>query len=446
MKATEGPNASVEGRREPPPLGGTYSVCSGHPLVIEAALVQAKADGALALIEGTCNQVNHQGGYTGLSPQAFRNEVIRIADRVGLARERLVLGGDHLGPAPWRHLPAEEAMDEAAAMVSEYVAAGYDKIHIDTSMGCEGEPDNVGDAVTAERGARLVRVAEGAALAKGTEPYYVIGTEVPTPGGALHEIDRLLVTQAQALQRTLEAHRAEFASAGVELAFDRVMAVVAQPGVEFDNQRVVVYEPSRAEGLASALEGTGLVLEAHSTDYQPQSCLSELVRDGFAILKVGPGLTFAMREALYSLDKVLWWLGGDRRSKTLPEVMEDEMLARPQWWAGHYHGAPAQLRYLRHFSYSDRIRYYWAGKGAQEAVDGLLSALATVRVPLPLISQFLPRLYDRVLAGELAADAQALLMESVRDAIRPYAAGISSAGRDYSGSRLGTWALRTGSR
>jgi D-tagatose-1,6-bisphosphate aldolase subunit GatZ/KbaZ len=88
---------------------GITSVCSAHPLVIEAALLAAAAAGEHALIEATCNQVNHEGGYTGLTPAAFRDAVLAIAGRVGLPRERLILGGDHLGPNPWKHLPAEAA-------------------------------------------------------------------------------------------------------------------------------------------------------------------------------------------------------------------------------------------------------------------------------------------------------------------------------------------------
>ena len=65
------------------------------------------------LIEATCNQVNQDGGYTGMTPADFRAFVEGIADRVGFARERLILGGDHLGPNPWRSLPAAEALDRA---------------------------------------------------------------------------------------------------------------------------------------------------------------------------------------------------------------------------------------------------------------------------------------------------------------------------------------------
>jgi tagatose-1,6-bisphosphate aldolase non-catalytic subunit AgaZ/GatZ len=51
---------------------GIYSVCSAHRQVIEAAVSQAKSDQSLLLIEATCNQVNQEGGYTGMTPNDFR--------------------------------------------------------------------------------------------------------------------------------------------------------------------------------------------------------------------------------------------------------------------------------------------------------------------------------------------------------------------------------------
>ena len=62
---------------------GLTSVCSAHPIVIEAALRQGKVDESPVLIEATCNQVNHQGGYTGMTPAGFRAFVEGIADKVG---------------------------------------------------------------------------------------------------------------------------------------------------------------------------------------------------------------------------------------------------------------------------------------------------------------------------------------------------------------------------
>ena len=266
---------------------------------------EAAADGTSVLIEATCNQVNHQGGYSGLTPAAFRDEVLRIADQVGFPYQDVVFGGDHLGPNPWRHLPSELALAEAEAMVAAYVDAGYVKIHLDTSMGCQGEPVHLPGPVTAERAARLARVAETVAGRAAPKIHYVVGTEVPVPGGAMEEIEELDVTRPEAAFDTLEEHRRAFRSAGIEAAFERVVALVVQPGVEFDDRRVIVYEPERAHDLSAALAGMpGLVFEAHSTDYQPQESLARLVADGFAVLKVGPGLTFALREAFYGLDQI----------------------------------------------------------------------------------------------------------------------------------------------
>jgi D-tagatose-bisphosphate aldolase class II non-catalytic subunit len=419
----------ARGRSRPVPgPPGITSVCSAHPLVIEAALLQAGDDRSTALIEATCNQVNHRGGYTGLTPAAFRDEVNRIADGAGYPRDRIVLGGDHLGPSPWRQLPAEGAMGEAAKMVAAYVAAGYEKIHVDTSMGCKNEPDHVGDAMAAERAARLVVVAEREAAARGYTPAYVIGTEVPTPGGARHTIEHLEPTRAEAVIATVEAHRRAFATAGVPEALTRVIAVVAQPGVEFDNENVIVYRPERAHELSGALtEVPGLVFEAHSTDYQTVASLTSLVSDGFAILKVGPELTFAMRQALYGLDHIAAETGHGWAGHTLAAAMEAEMLANPGYWAAYYPGAPDYQRALRHFSYSDRIRYYWSSPTAEDGVQRLFSHLSETGIPAALVSQFLPTLYPRVFDGTVPLAPRALVVEAVRDVLRRYAAACGTA-------------------
>jgi D-tagatose-1,6-bisphosphate aldolase subunit GatZ/KbaZ len=402
-------------------MAGITSVCSAHPMVVEAAMRQAAVDGVPVLIEATCNQVNHQGGYTGLTPADFRDRVYRTADQIGFPHQQIILGGDHLGPNPWRHLPAEAALAEADAMVAAYVAAGYEKIHLDASMGCQGEPEHLADAVTAERAARLAVVAEAAAGAA-TAPCYVIGTEVPVPGGSVTEIKHLEVTRPAAVAATLEAHRQAFAAAGAGAAFEAVIAVVAQPGVEFDDREVVVYQPERARELSAALAGTpGLVFEAHSTDYQPAGSLARLVDDGFAILKVGPGLTFALREALYGLDQVATALSPQWSENSLVAAMEREMLAHPGYWQSYYRGDLDQQRVLRHFSYSDRIRYYWASAGAQEAVRRLLDRLSGTSIPAPLISQFLPTLYSRVTSGAVDPTPRALVLEAVGDVLRVYA-------------------------
>ncbi|MEN5119146.1 class II D-tagatose-bisphosphate aldolase, non-catalytic subunit, partial [Luteimonas sp. TWI662] len=218
----------------------------------------------------------------------------------------IALGGDHLGPNPWTALKAEAAMAKAETMVAAYVAAGFRKLHLDCSMACAGDPVPLPEATIVERAVRLCRAAEAAhARAGGEPPVYVIGTEVPVPGGATEAIDGLTVTAPAAALATIEAHRDAFAAAGLQTAWTRVIASVVQPGVEFDHHQVIDYVPAAARALSAAIEQVpGLVFEAHSTDYQTPEALAALVRDHFAILKVGPGLTFALREALWALDAI----------------------------------------------------------------------------------------------------------------------------------------------
>lgn len=381
----------AEARRTGEPVG-IAAVCSAHPVVIRAAARNVARFSDTLLIEATCNQVNQFGGYTGMRPADFVSLVQAIAASEELPSDRIILGGDHLGPNPWRKEPAEAAMAKAEDMVAAYVAAGFGKIHLDASMGCAGEPAALDDATIAERAARLAKAAERAASAAGVAPpVYVIGTEVPPPGGADHIIAELEPTDPEAARKTLEVHRATFEREGLADAFARVIALVVQPGVEFGNENVVFYDRTKARELPRLLdEAPGIVYEAHSTDYQGAVPLRQLVEDGFAILKVGPELTFVLREALYGLDLVATDLLPDYGARPLHATMEALMLADPGSWQGHYHGSPAEQRIQRHYSLSDRIRYYWQRPEAEARVAGLLAALSGKRIPPTLLRQHLP--------------------------------------------------------
>jgi D-tagatose-1,6-bisphosphate aldolase subunit GatZ/KbaZ len=112
--------------------------------------------------------------------------------------------------------------------------------------------------------------------------------------------------------------------------------------------------------------------------------------------------------------------------------MEAVMLSQPANWQSHYPGTPDQQRVLRHYSYSDRIRYYWPAPAARKAVDDLLTALDTVSIPETLISQFLPRLYERILNRELKPDPRTLLIEAVRDILRIYSRASAAGPTSFS--------------
>lgn len=400
---------------------GIYSVCSAHPWVLEAAMEQALEDGSDLLIEATSNQVNHLGGYTGMKPEDFVKRTRAIADRKGLDPSRLILGGDHLGPNPWQKQPAEIAMPEAVLMVEAYVRAGFEKIHLDASMACAGEPSPLSNETVARRAAILCEAAEKAS-GKGNL-VYVIGTEVPVPGGTTESLAQLEVTHKEAVEETLAVHRAAFKEAGLEDVWPRVIALVVQPGVEFNHDVVVDYDPERAKGLAEVLRREkGLVYEAHSTDYQMPESYRNLVRDGFAILKVGPALTFALREALDALSEIEAELVAPGQRAQLPEVLEYVMRDDRRYWEQHYSGNEKTVHLLRRYSYSDRVRYYWNDPQVTGAVQKLLANLEGIRIPETLLSAVMPEQYRAVRAGRMQPEAHALLLDSVRAVLRPYAA------------------------
>jgi len=407
---------------------GIYSVCSAHPFVLAAAAQQALQDRAPLLVESTCNQVNQEGGYTGLTPAAFRDYLGSIADRFSLPRQRLILGGDHLGPGPWQHEPAERAMAKARALVRDCARAGYTKIHLDASTRCADDPPGIplDRAVAAARAAGLCLAAEQARLSEDQPaPCYVIGTEVPPPGGAQGHAGAPAVTRPEDVQETIAATRQAFRRRGLEAAWERVVAVVVQPGVEFGDDVSFAYDRRAAAPLSRFIAGDErLVFEAHSTDYQTRDVLRALVEDHFAILKVGPALTFAFREAVFALAQMeTEWLS-NRAGVVLSDirrVLDQAMTAQPGYWRNYYTGSQAEVLFARRYSYSDRSRYYWPDPNVQKSLARLLDNLARYPVPLTLLSQFLPVQYARVRAGRLENAPRALIHAQIRAVLDDYA-------------------------
>jgi D-tagatose-1,6-bisphosphate aldolase subunit GatZ/KbaZ len=402
---------------------GLPSVCCSNADVLLAAMQVALEHAAPLLVEATSNQVDQFGGYTGMTPADYVAYVHELARSAGFPAERLILGGDHLGPNTWQHLSPQLAMANARDLIGAYVRAGFHKIHLDCSMACAGDPVPLADAVVAERSADLAAVAEEAAKLAGlAPPVYVIGTEVPIPGGEASLATGIQVTRPEAAAATLEAHAVAFAARGLHGAWERVIALVVQPGVDFDHSAVHHYAPAEAAPLSGFIaRHAGLVFEAHSTDYQSERALHALVRDHFAILKVGPAATNALREASFALAAIEDALVPVEQRSQLAEVLERSMLEQPRHWQKHYHGAPDTLRMLRKFALSDRSRYYWGEPAVVAALGRLHANLAGRDLPLPLVSQFLPEQMEAVLEGVLPARATDLARHKVGLVLARYA-------------------------
>ena len=234
------------------------------------------------------------------------------------------------------------------------------------------------------------------------------------------------MTRPEAALETVEIHRRAFAARDLQSAFDRAIGVVVQPGVEFGNEDVIGYQPERARELSGVLAAMPqFVFEAHSTDYQTPAALAALVQDGFAILKVGPGLTFALREAMYGLDQIAAFLEGRPGHLELYAAMEGLMVAKPGYWDEYYHGDAGALRLQRHFSYSDRIRYYLPDPAAAAAVRRLEERLAGRGYPTPWSASTWAAL-PRGRCGTGPGEPKALMIAAVQRVLRDRRAEVDA--------------------
>lgn len=412
---------------------GIYSVCSANGYVIEAALKRGLSDNSCVLIESTANQCDQNGGYTGMKPADFKKYVLDIAEKNGFDQNRIFLGGDHLGPLTFAYKDEPEAMADAEELIRHYVSAGFTKIHIDTSMKVNSDDPDVrlSDEIIAGRGARLAQVAENTyrqLMEKNPDaipPVYIIGSEVPIPGGAVGSEDNgVQVTKVEDFKNTVAAFKNAFQNAGLgQDVWERVIAVVVQPGVEEKDSGCTEYDREKAKDLmASIKEFPGLVFEGHSTDYQTKIKLRELVEDGVGILKVGPGLTFAMREAMFALENIEKELlfGTNTEPSKFAETLDAEMLKNDKNWRKHYQGTELELRLKRKYSFSDRCRYYMPVPEVEKAADRLISNLRTAGIPLNLLSQFMPIQYTKVREGLLENDPVALIEDRITNTIDEY--------------------------
>lgn len=406
---------------------GIYSICSTNRFVIDAAIKQAARNNSFVLIEATCNQVNQFGGYSGLTPRGFASMIRKILIETGLSSGQVLLGGDHLGPFPWRNESSKDAMAKAIEMVQTYAQAGFCKLHLDASMPCFDDDRSrpLDPRQVAERAAILCQAAEQALTSHpGLPPIYVIGTEVPPPGGIIDGKSPRHITDHRDAAESLESFREAFHRLGLTDAWQRVVAIVVQPGVEFGDDELLEYDPMAASGLAAFIaQIPGLVFEAHSTDYQPIACLKAMVDDQFAILKVGPALTFAFREAVFALAhmEVEWLMGRQGVELSgLIEVVEAAMMENTGYWRDYYRGDERKVAFARKYSQLDRIRYYWGVPVVNKALQHLLSNVEHNPLPRTLLSQYLPVQYRHLQAGSIGNQPRELIRDHIVEVLQDY--------------------------
>ncbi|KAI1692092.1 tagatose 6 phosphate kinase domain-containing protein [Ditylenchus destructor] len=291
-------------------------------------------------------------------------------------------------------------------------------------MSCADDPVPLPEPEIAARAVRLCLAAEQAwrdAPDRGEPPVYVIGTEVPVPGGAHEDLDELAVTSPEAAGATLALHREAFGAAGLEAAFERVIAMVVQPGVDFDHHKVIDYRPEKARALSAFIAAQpGLVFEAHSTITRPPitwrswrgttspSSRSAPARPSRCARRCGrwpPSSANGWAASAAAIRAGRNRAGRDaRRARAL-----EALLPGPGAAGGRPGLQPERPHPL-----------LLGPSGGAARLRRMLDRLEHSPPPLTLLSQFLPRQYDAIRDGRLRNRPAELLRDGAAQSLRPY--------------------------
>ncbi len=413
---------------------GIYSICSTNQHVLGAVFEKAKKYENPVLIESTCNQVNQYGGYTGMTPIDFKNYVFQIANHLKFPVEKIIFGGDHLGPFPFTNEKADLAMEKSHRMVRQYVESGYNKIHIDTSMNLIGDSNNedvpLDKSIMARRCVELIKTSEMTFNEskkrnnRTDKPVYVIGTDTPAPGGSDEVLKGRRITKVSEFKDTVVSIKDIFDKNNLQDAWSRVIAVVVQPGVEHGDDTIIDYDRKKTRKLIESLKSyPDFVFEGHATDYQKKNCLKEMVEDGIAILKVGPSLTNALKETIFSLSYIeeeLFGYENQNELSKIKEVLDSAMLKNPKYWKKYYRGDKNKVRLARKYSLFDRTRYYWDDDPVKNSLAMLIKNLKSTTIPLTLISHFLPLQYKKVRESNIKIDPLIFIRDAIKNVLDKY--------------------------
>ena len=381
---------------------GICSVNSSESLVLRA-VVRQSLSGTMPLL------VEH--GENSQSPAEFAVNVEKLTQAEDFPVERLMLGGGRLHSCIRQRISRADFIQKTRQYVEECIRAGFGKIYLDADAAGDGADVRE----VAQTLAALCLSAEGATANENksfSKPCYVIG--MPPSISSVEKVSEIW-----------QAASAAFATAGLDDAWQRVVALAVQPEIGFSDNHVVEYKTASCTDLRAFSEKDGsFVYQVPVADYQSGQALRRMVADHFAILCISPVLTFAMREALFSLAMIEneWMIGkpGARLSNLIVEL-DKAMQLKPQHWKDYYTtGNGFDQMLARKYSYKDRSRMYWQVKDVQSALDQLFKNLSQNPPPLSLLKQFMPDLYWPLREGRLENDPEALVIDRIQQAYKPY--------------------------
>ena len=330
------------------------SFCTSNLDVLNAAIYFCKKKNFPILIESTSSQVNQNGGYSGKKPRDFFYLVNRIAKKVNFSKKKLYIGGDHLGPLPWRNLKANLALQNSVRLINECLKSNYSKIHVDTSIKCSDDKTLTSDEIFLRTKKILEKIKKNKKFKKA---FLVIGTEVPLSGG--NDKSKLKLTSENQIFNDVQKFKKIKANNGL-------FGLVIEPGMKFMHYQILTPKFKNFKTKRLISKRYNFVYEAHSTDYQPLYSLKKLVKNNFKFLKVGPELTFYITRSFFLMEEIEKKYFFRKRSNIRKKIFI-EMIKNKKYWSNYYSGRIKPLKKLIFNSRLDRVRYYLSKKNVEKS-------------------------------------------------------------------------------
>lgn len=269
------------------------AVCPNSPSVIKAAFRAAKRNNAPIKFAATLNQVDGDGGYTGMTQSDFVKVLKQEARRTNYTGE-YIAAIDHGGPwlkdiqsiEKWSY---QDAMAGVKKSFEQALDAGYDLIHVDPTVDItlpKGQIIKIDTVV--DRTVELINHIESYRKKQGKPRIsYEVGTE-EVHGGLADEnvFDRFLTLLKEGLKKT-----------GCEDAWP--IFIVGKVGTDL---HTTFFDPEVAKDLTAKVRKYGSYIKGHYTDgvINPE----QYPLSGMGAANVGPEFTISEYNALEELEGV----------------------------------------------------------------------------------------------------------------------------------------------
>ena len=270
-----------------------FAACPNSPAVIRASLRAAKRNNAPIYFAATLNQVDCDGGYTGMTQEAFTRTVRFEAERINFTGP-VIVAIDHGGP--WlkdkqrtEKWSVEDAMNGVKRSFEAAVLAGYDLIHVDPTVDINVPKGEIIDIhLVAARTVELISHVEAFRKSKGLPAIsYEVGTE-EVHGGLADE-------------KTFDTFIGELKKGLVGAGLSDVWPcfIVGKVGTDLDT---TVFDGEVAKRLTTKVRPLGSYIKGHYTDDVANP--EEYPLCGMGAANVGPEFTISEYRALCELEQL----------------------------------------------------------------------------------------------------------------------------------------------